>query len=161
MRKKYNEQNNSKIIHYFVQLLMNKYIIPSLILLLFVFTGAILGFGILTKFISAYSITGFVYMICVNVLITMGSISVYHTIKTSLYGYKQITNRKYTVLQLDCLSKRQCFWFYKCKLSDGREYRLYDKNQYKQIVVGKTCDLITITNEYGAKLWEVVINSNL
>lgn len=160
MRKKYNEQSNSKIIHYFLRLLMSKYIVPSLILLIIVFTCIIMSFGILSKFMTSYTTLGFAYVICVNILVSISSISIYHTIKTSLYGYNQISSGKYTVLQLTCVDKNKKGLYYKCTLSDGRVYRLYGRDQYEHVAVGKACDLIVITNAYGAKLWELVVDAN-
>lgn len=159
MRKKYSEQTNNKIGNYFTQLLMNKYILPSLILLFFVFTCAILGFKILSQFIIAYSTVGFLYILCINVLVSIASISIYHTIRTCLYGYKQVHSKKYTVLQLTCKEKHKNLIAYKCTLSDDREYKLYDKKQYNEIQKDGACDLIIISNEYGAKLWEIVVAS--
>ena len=160
MRKKYNEQSNSKIIHYFLRLLMSKYIIPSLILLILVFACIIMSFGILSKFMVSYTTLGFAYVICINILVTISSISIYHTIKTSLYGYDRISSGKYTVLQLTCVDKCKKGLYYKCTLSDGRVYKLYGHDQYEHITINKDCDLIVITNEYGAKLWELVVDAN-
>jgi hypothetical protein len=44
-------------------------------------------------------------------------------------------------------------------LTNHKTYTLYDKAQYNEIKIGQECDLIIISNEYGAKLWEIVIKS--
>lgn len=160
MRKKYDTQNNTRINNYFISLILTHYIIPSLILLVFVFVGAILGFQWISQFVTDYTMIGFIYLISINLLITIVAVSVYHTIKTCVYGYNQISNEKYTVLQLKCINKRKTFLAYKCTLSDGREYKIYDEKEYSKIQLNGTCDLIILTNEYGAKLWEIVVVSN-
>ena len=160
MRKKYNDIRNNSIGNYFTQLIMRKYILPSLVVLIFVFMCILLSIERLSNTLSAYSTFGFLYLLCINVLVSIASISIYHTIKTCLFGYKQLYERKYTVLQLTCLEKKQTPLRSYCKLSDDKFYTLYDKRQYNEINVNEPCDLVIISNEYGAKLWEIVVSNN-
>jgi hypothetical protein len=160
MRKKYNNESNTRLNNYFTQLVLNRYILPSLILLFFAFAGAIISFKLVTQVVEDYSTIGFIYLISINLLLSIIGVSVYHTIRTCLLGYRQISDRQYTVLQLDCVDKRKNFLSYKCTLSDGKEYKIYDLYQYQNISVGSKCDLIIISNEFGAKLWEIVVCTN-
>ena len=160
MRIKYNQKQENAIGNFFTKLLVEKYICPSIMAIFILFTVAILGFTYLSNFFFQYSTIGFVYILCINVLLSISSISIYHTIKTCLFGYKQITNGQYTVIQLTCLKKYKKGCSYKCILSDKREYRLYYKKLYNKIKENDTCDLVIISNEHGAKMWEVVVQSN-
>ena len=160
MRKRYNDTRNNNIGNYFTQLIIRKYILPSLVVLTFVFMCILLSIERLSNTLSEYSTFGFLYLLCINVLVTIASVSIYHTIKTCFFGYKQLSERKYTVLQLTCLEKKQTLLRSYCKLSDNKLYTLYDKRQYDEITIGKPCDLVIISNEYGAKLWEIVVSNN-
>lgn len=159
MRKKYNHQNNNAINNYFSQLIMVRYIIPSLILLLVVFVSIFFGISYVPHLFTDYTIANFLYFLSMNILISIASISIYHTIKTCVFGYNQLAERKYTVLQLNCVAKYKDGLVYKCILEDDKIYKLYDQQQYQNIKEGQPCDLIIITNEYGAKMWEIVIGT--
>lgn len=147
------------MIRYFTEMISVKYILPSMAILVFIFLLLFLGLSYLSNVFKTYTTFGFVYLICINVFVTIATVSVFHTIKTCIYGYKQIINGKYTVLQLTCTNKEKRFWASWCTLSDGRKYRLYDMQHYLEIDVNQPCDLIIVTNAYGAKLWEMVIPS--
>jgi hypothetical protein len=159
MRKRYNESGNNKIIKYFTEMIAVRYLLPSIAVLVFVFMLIFLGFSYLSHVIQAYSTFGFLYLVCINVLVTISTISIFHTIRTCIYGYKQISNRKYTVLQLTCVSKTKRVSSSYCTLSDGKKYKLYDMQYYYAINENEPCDLIIVTNAYGAKLWEMVVPS--
>ena len=161
MRKKYDNQNDERITNYFIQCMMKNYIIPSLMLLVVVFTIILLGIQIVSQFFFQYTSIGFIVLICINVLVSISTISIVHTVNTCFYGYKQLVQKKYTVLQLKCLNTRKTLFKRKCTLSDQNEYLLYDYKQFKEIVPGKYCDLIIITNEYGAKLWDIVVSTTI
>ncbi len=159
MRKKYNEYNNTQIGNYFTKLIVRKYILPSILVLTFVFMCFMLVLDRLSATLTDFQPVDFIYLICLNVLVSIASTSIYHTIRTCLFGYKQISNKQYVVLQLNCLEKSKGIIKDTCVLSDNNEYVLYDRKQYDEIEVNKTCDLIIVSNEYGAKLWEIVVKS--
>lgn len=160
MRKKYDNQQNVNINNYFINLITEKYILPSLFLLTLVFSSILLGFESVARLFQEYNLVDFLYFLSMNVLISIASVSIYHTIKTCVFGYQQIAKRQYTVLQLTCVNKMKSGLTCRCQLSDGRVYKLYDRDQYESVQVGQSCDLIIITNEYGAKLWEIVVGNN-
>lgn len=160
MRKKYNEYNNTQIGNYFTKLIVRKYILPALLVLTFVFMCFMLGLNRLSATLSEFTPVDFIYLVCLNVLVSIASTSIYHTIRTCLFGYKQISNKQYVVLQLTCIQKSKGIIRDTCTLSDNHTYVLYDRKQYDEIDVNQSCDLIIISNEYGAKLWEIVVKSN-
>ena len=159
MRKRYNESGNNKIIKYFTEMIAVRYLLPSIAVLVFVFMLIFLGFSYLSHVIQEYSTFSFLYLICINILVTISTISIFHTIRTCIFGYKQISNRQYTVLQLTCVSKTKRASSSYCTLSDGKKYKLYDMQYYYAIHENEPCDLIIVTNAYGAKLWEMVVPS--
>lgn len=159
MRKRYSEYGNDKIVKYFTEMIAVRYLLPSIAVLVFVFMLIFLGLSYLSHVIKTYSTFSFLYLICINILVTISTISIFHTIRTCIYGYKQISNRKYTVLQLTCVSKSKRFLSSHCILSDGKKYSLYDMQHYHAIHENEPCDLIIVTNAYGAKLWEMVVPS--
>jgi hypothetical protein len=159
MRKKYNEQNDNIINNYFLQLILAKYIIPSLFLLVIVFGCILLGFRVVPLLFADYIFADFLFMIFTNILVSIASVSIYHTIKTCVFGFNQLAKKQYTVLQLTCIHKYKKGLALKCVLSDKKTYRIYDGDSYNRIEPGKPCDLIIITNEYGAKLWEIILET--
>ncbi len=159
MRKRYDESGNNKIIKYFTEMIAVRYLLPSIAILVFIFMLIFLGLSYLSHTLQTYSTFGFLYLICINILVTISTISIIHTIRTCIYGYNQIINRKYTVLQLNCISKTKKCGISWCFLSDGKRYKLYDMQHYHAIHENQPCDLIIVTNAYGAKLWEMVVPS--
>ena len=154
MRKQYNENQNSYIANYFTQLVVDKYIVPAIAMLFLVFFVILLAVTYFLDSIRALDLMAFIYLISVNIFVTISTVSIYFTIKTCLYGYRQISKREYTVLQLKCIYKYHKGLYNYCTLSDGRTYKLYTNS--KDIQKDANCDLIVISNNYGAKLWEIV-----
>jgi hypothetical protein len=156
MRKKYNIFKQDTISLHFAKMIAFKYIIPALwaILLMFI---TILYFApsIVTMF-SEFSVQLFLFIICINVLVTITCVNVIHVISTCKNGYNAIASKKYTVLSLVCVKKEKGIFSKYCLLSDRKKYKIYDRKTYDRLIEGKQCDLIVISNEYGAKLWEVV-----
>ena len=158
MRKQYNENQNSKITSYFTQLVVEKYIAPAIAILFVVFFVLFLALTYFFDSLKALDLVAFISLISINILVSIATVSIYYTIKTCFFGYKQISKRQYTILQLKCVEKYKKGLHYYCKLSDGYTYRLY--NNSSEIKPGSNCDLIVISNNYGAKLWEIVTPVN-
>ena len=155
MRKQYNKSQNSKITNYFTQLVVEKYIIPAIAILFVVFFVLLLAITYFFDSLRSLDITAFISLIFINVLVSIATVSIYYTIKTCLFGYRQISQGHYTTLQLTCVETYRKGLHRYCKLSDGHTYKLYrDGNSFKQ---NDNCDLIVISNNYGAKLWEIVV----
>jgi hypothetical protein len=155
MRKQYNNNQNNNITNHFTQLVVEKYIVPAIAMLFLVFFVLLLGLNYFFNTIQELDLIAFIYLISVNVLVTIATLSIYYTIKTCLFGYKQISSKQYTVLQLKCVNKFKKGLHHYCTLSDNYTYKLY--NDDADIKIGGNCDLIIISNEYGAKLWEIVV----
>lgn len=157
MRKLYNDEKNNSLLSYFSHLIVKKYLLP-LFVLLFVLLIEVFAFGIYIKqSMDTYTTIGFIHIVSINILVSITSVSIVNIIRTCMFAYKQIYNKNYVILQLVCNNKFRKGGKYYCTLSDKKTYQIYDRKIYNQIETNNKCDLIVISNTFGAKLWEIVL----
>lgn len=158
MRRLHNKARNDKLCVYFLKSIFAKYIVPTILLLIPV---VIMWYLIAIQMIGStkiYTPIRFIYLVCANVLTSIASVSIYHTVKTCWFGFNQINNNHYTVVALECKEKYRHMGKYYSVLSDNHTYRIYGKQEYDALRLNTPCELVVICNDFGAKIWEIVVS---
>ena len=158
MRRYHNKERNDRLCTYFLKAIFAKYIVPIMLLLIPVVVMWILIAAQLIGSTEVYTSISFAYLVCANVLTSIASVSIFHTVKTCWFGFNQINNNRYTVIAVKCKSKFKRFGRYYCVLSDDQIYRIYGRSEYETLLLGVPCELIVVCNDFGAKIWEIVIS---
>lgn len=144
---------------YFLKTIFINYMIPIILLL----APVIVAWYIIIKqafnTASAYNSMQFVYLMYANILTSIASVSIYHTAKTYRLGFDQINKNRYAVLNLTCVEKYKKSGKYYCILNDGHRYRIYGGAEYKKLQSNQECELIIVCNDFGARIWELVLPS--
>ena len=157
MRKYHNKERNDKLCSYFLKTIFIRYMIPTILLLMPVIVAWFLIIKQAFDTANSYSSMQFIYLMCANILTSIASVSIYHTVKTYRLGFDQINKNKYAVSSLICVEKYKNSGCFYCVLSDGNKYRIYGKSEYNKLQKNQECELIIISNDFGAKIWEFVL----
>ena len=157
MRNKHTKKQNDAVASYFVKAVFAKYTIPTLCALIPTFIAWFLIPSHLIKTLGDFQTVEYIYIFCLNIITTIATVSIYHTIRTVANAVVKLNNGKYSVTQKMCKHKYKHKGSWYCQFADGNSYKIYGKKTLKDISEGDYVDLIVITNEYGARMWEFVL----
>ena len=157
MRNKHSKNQNDAVLSHFVRAVFTKYTIPTLCALVPTIVAWFFLPTILIDALGEFDTIKYLYLLCLNIITSIATVSFYHTIRTVVIAVVKLNNGKYSSIQKICKSKYKVRGSGYCELGDGSVYKVYGKKAYNQIEESAFVDLIVISNEYGARMWEFVL----
>lgn len=154
----YKQKTNTDVLCiYFFKHILLRFCIPTIALLI---PTSCLWFWLANITLSLKGVflpVQFYLLVCVNILTSICTVSIYHIIKTCYAGFSQINQSKYNTIKATCSKSYKSGTKLICELTNGKIYRVYGKKEFLKFFPGCECEIIIVCNDHGARMWEILL----